>query len=287
MAWLSPLHARHFAATKTAAEISTRLRADEELIDAQKPCSWVAWHLPGYDTKLGKDIATCLAPGPELEHEIKKLIYENVLGRIRRYLKNGGPNVARHAAVQGMEDVHRELLPEELSAALKVMVYLQEKTIIEQDTPAESITAWLQARVLPHAEDTTCIPKAPPIPRKRLCYICRLAITRAFPSHPSLCVPCGAFNHASSQLSMPPRLTLPRTFTALVTGARVNLGYHTALRLLRCGAQVIATTRYPHDAIVRYIQEPDSHLWEGQTQGGGRRFQVCKRCACTRTRDQG
>ncbi|KAK8120626.1 hypothetical protein PG999_004746 [Apiospora kogelbergensis] len=48
---------------------------------------------------------------------------------------------------------------------------------------------------------------------------------------------------------------------ALVTGGRINLGFHTALRLLRCGAAVIVSTRYPEDAITRYNHESDSSVW--------------------------
>ncbi|EUC49708.1 hypothetical protein COCMIDRAFT_83969 [Bipolaris oryzae ATCC 44560] len=236
---LSPLHAPHFAATKSAEEIYERLRADEELIDAQKVCSWVAWYLPDYDTDLGRAIARCLAPMPGVNHDLRRLIYENCLSKIRQ-----------------------DILPEELATALKVLVHLQDKKIIRRDTTAESITTWLHEQVATrHEIPTTNIPEPPPVPRKRLCYICRLEIKRPFPSHPSMCMPCGAFNHASSQISLPPKMTLVSDFTALVTGARVNLGYHTALRLLRCGGRVIATSRYPRDAISRYTKEADSGQW--------------------------
>ena len=39
---------------------------------------------------------------------------------------------------------------------------------------------------------------------------------------------------------------------AMVTGARVKIGYQTALILLRNGATVIATSRFPHDTALRY-----------------------------------
>ena len=42
-----------------------------------------------------------------------------------------------------------------------------------------------------------------------------------------------------------------------MTGARVRIGYQIALRLLRCGARVIATTRWPADALLRYASEHD------------------------------
>ncbi|KAJ5060644.1 dehydrogenase [Bipolaris maydis] len=274
---LSPLHAPHFAATKSAEEICERLRADEKLIDAQKACSWVAWHLPGYDTDLGRAIAAHLTPIPGVNHELRRMIYENCLGKIRRYLKNDGPNIVHNAAVEEMEEVGREIRPEELSTALRVLVHLQDKKIIGRDSTAESITTWLQEQVATHHEiPTPSVPEPPPVPRKRLCYICRLEIKRPFPSHPSMCIPCGTFNHASSEISLPPKMTLTPNFTALVTGARVNLGYHTALRLLRCGGRVIATSRYPRDAISRYTDEADSRQWIGRLRVVGADFRSAR-----------
>lgn len=48
---------------------------------------------------------------------------------------------------------------------------------------------------------------------------------------------------------------------ALVTGARVKIGYRVALKLLRDGAFVIATTRFPHDAARRFSGETDFGDW--------------------------
>jgi NAD(P)-dependent dehydrogenase (short-subunit alcohol dehydrogenase family) len=158
----------------------------------------------------------------------------------------------------------------ELSNALKVIAHLQRNAVVQDDTPIRDLVSWLEQQVAPETTlnnltslwNTPRIPEPPPIPPKRLCYICRLVITDHYPSYPSLCIPCGAFNHASSSISLPPKLTLPSDFTALVTGARLNLGYHTALRLLRCGARVVATTRYPRDAVTRYLREEDAGLWK-------------------------
>jgi hypothetical protein len=71
---------------------------------------------------------------------------------------------------------------------------------------------------------------------------------------------------------MPPKLTLPLGFIALFTGARLNLGYHIALRLLRCGACVIATTRYARDAVARYLKEDDSVIWKERRKVVGADF---------------
>lgn len=45
---------------------------------------------------------------------------------------------------------------------------------------------------------------------------------------------------------------------ALVTGGRIKIGYHIALKLLRCGATVIVVTRFPRDAARKFLTEPDA-----------------------------
>ena len=49
---------------------------------------------------------------------------------------------------------------------------------------------------------------------------------------------------------------------ALLTGGRVKIGYQTGLKLLRSGARLIVTTRFPRDAATRYASEPDFGEWE-------------------------
>jgi NAD(P)-dependent dehydrogenase (short-subunit alcohol dehydrogenase family) len=279
MASISPLDAPLFIATKTEQEIARCLREDEARIHERMSCSWVAWHVPGYDTEKGSAIAAHLAPTPSLGHDLKRTIYENVVNKVRRHLKNGGSNMTPNGVTREMDAAQKALLPSELSTALKVIAHLQETAVIQRDTTAETIMSWLEERLNPssHNPPSTSpklpsIPDPPPLPRRRLCYICRLGITNSDPTHPSMCIPCGAFNHSSSSISTPPTLILPPTFTALVTGARINLGYHTALRLLRCGASVIATTRYPRDAVTRYLEEPDSAEWKERLRVVGADF---------------
>ena len=48
---------------------------------------------------------------------------------------------------------------------------------------------------------------------------------------------------------------------ALLTGGRVKIGYQAGLKLLRCGARLIVTTRFPRDAATRYANEPDFDQW--------------------------
>ena len=48
---------------------------------------------------------------------------------------------------------------------------------------------------------------------------------------------------------------------ALVTGGRVKIGYQASLKLLRCGAELIVTTRFPRDSAARYAREADFGEW--------------------------
>ena len=53
---------------------------------------------------------------------------------------------------------------------------------------------------------------------------------------------------------------------ALVTGGRVKIGYQAALKLLRSGARLIVTTRFPRDAAGRYAGEADAIEWRDRLE---------------------
>ena len=48
---------------------------------------------------------------------------------------------------------------------------------------------------------------------------------------------------------------------ALITGSRLKIGYQATLLLLRAGATVIATTRFPVDSAMRFSKEPEFKEW--------------------------
>ncbi len=86
----------------------------------------------------------------------------------------------------------------------------------------------------------------------RSCYVCKQPYTEVHRYYDSMCRDCGDFNYARREQTA----NLEGHY-ALVTGARVKIGYQAALKLLRAGAHVIAATRFPVDAAERYSQEPD------------------------------
>ncbi|KAJ0345340.1 hypothetical protein COL154_011254 [Colletotrichum chrysophilum] len=115
------------------------------------------------------------------------------------------------------------------------------------------------------------------IPQRQLCYVCSRSLSQEqrHKTLGSMCVACGDFNLVERAYSMPGHLWLLQK-TALVTGARINLGFHTALRLLRCGAFVIASSRYPEDAFSRYQKELDFEDWKDRLRIVGADFRAAK-----------
>jgi 3-oxoacyl-ACP reductase-like protein len=83
--------------------------------------------------------------------------------------------------------------------------------------------------------------------RERACYVCKQPFTKLHRYYDSLCDPCGDFNYAKREQTA----DLAGQY-AVVTGARVKIGYQAALKLLRAGAHVVVTTRFPVDAASRY-----------------------------------
>lgn len=88
--------------------------------------------------------------------------------------------------------------------------------------------------------------------QERACYVCKQAFSEVHRYYDSMCIACGDFNYAKREQAA----DLTGQY-ALVTGARVKIGYQASLKLLRAGAHVIVTTRFPVDAAQRYALEPD------------------------------
>ncbi|HET9032540.1 MAG TPA: SDR family oxidoreductase [Dokdonella sp.] len=88
------------------------------------------------------------------------------------------------------------------------------------------------------------------------CYVCKQKYTLIHHFYDQLCPACAAFNFAKRT-----ELTDLSGRVALLTGGRVKIGYQAGLKLLRAGAGLIVTTRFPRDSASRYAQEPDFEEW--------------------------
>jgi NAD(P)-dependent dehydrogenase (short-subunit alcohol dehydrogenase family) len=93
----------------------------------------------------------------------------------------------------------------------------------------------------------------------RTCYVCKAEYRRVHAFYDALCPECAELNYEKrfQTVDLDGRV-------ALVTGARVKIGYQAALKLLRAGATVVATTRFPHDAARRYASEADFGDWSAR-----------------------
>jgi NAD(P)-dependent dehydrogenase (short-subunit alcohol dehydrogenase family) len=95
----------------------------------------------------------------------------------------------------------------------------------------------------------------------RNCYICREEFSKLHFFYDSMCGACAEFNYQKRFQTAPLNGQV-----ALITGARLKIGYHAALMMLRAGAQVICTTRFPKDAAIRFSLEADFSKWNGRLQ---------------------
>ncbi|HET9358801.1 MAG TPA: SDR family oxidoreductase [Vicinamibacterales bacterium] len=98
----------------------------------------------------------------------------------------------------------------------------------------------------------------------QLCYVCKDEYTRIHSFYDQLCPSCAELNYVKRT-----ELADLRGRVALVTGGRVKIGYQAGLKLLRCGARLIVTTRFPRDAAMRYSREPDFSEWRSRLEIAG------------------
>ena len=92
--------------------------------------------------------------------------------------------------------------------------------------------------------------------RRRRCYVCKARYRQVHGFYHSLCPPCAARNYRART----DRVDL-RGRRALITGGRIKIGFELALKLLRDGARVVVTTRFPRDAARRYAACEDFARW--------------------------
>jgi NAD(P)-dependent dehydrogenase (short-subunit alcohol dehydrogenase family) len=88
------------------------------------------------------------------------------------------------------------------------------------------------------------------------CYVCKAKYTEIHHFYDQMCPGCAEVNFAKRT-----ELADLRGRVALLTGGRVKIGYQAGLKLLRCGARLVVTTRFPRNAAARYSREGDFAEW--------------------------
>tara|TARA_B110000977_G_scaffold22612_1_gene27250 strand:+ start:15613 stop:17601 length:1989 start_codon:yes stop_codon:yes gene_type:complete len=97
----------------------------------------------------------------------------------------------------------------------------------------------------------------PALHTKRQCYTCKARFSALHHFYPNFCESCASVNWRMRDFSVD--LTGK---VALLTGSRVKIGFEIGLKLLRSGATLIATSRFPADTHVRYAHETDYEAWK-------------------------
>ncbi|HBD96049.1 MAG: oxidoreductase [Spirochaetes bacterium GWF1_31_7] len=95
----------------------------------------------------------------------------------------------------------------------------------------------------------------------RNCYVCKAEYTDVHFFYDAMCPKCAEFNYQKrfQTASLDGQV-------ALITGSRLKIGYQATLMMLRAGATVIATTRFPVDSALRFSKEADFPQWQNRLQ---------------------
>lgn len=280
--------------------IAEQLRRDKTACQKSRLPSPLVLYMPSSRDSLANDVALELFPEmATYPKPLRMAQYNGMITVIKSHLQEMR-HFSKHEALPEPSSELPSLLPtaKDIETALNVLDFSVKtgNTNITLQSPLQDVLDFLrtQATVFHENREGQTTPKVRPLLQKK-CYICQYALLAAHPQYSSLCNACGEYNLASSAISIPPRLHLEGK-TALVTGGRINLGYHTALRLLRCRAHVIVSTRYHHDAEQRYISEPDFKTFRHRFRVVGADFRAAsdvfklvntvKECLTSWTEDQ-
>ena len=262
-----------------AKALASILRGDQEICAAGGLPSHLAFELKGISPALADEVATQLSRGryaANVPLSIQRLQFQEIATGIKGHAQRlSGPTPDSKADTTTQ---HR-FSSSELQGALRVIQSLVDTKLDPRRPISEAISA-IQSKLRkseePLKEQSSSDPQLT-FRSYRSCYICYTNISKAASDadYSSLCTTCGSFNVSSSGLSLPANLSLDGR-TALVTGGRLNLGFHVALRLLRCGARVIVATRYPQDAERRYQEQADFEHWRSQLRIIGADFRTSR-----------
>ncbi|KAK2942575.1 putative short chain dehydrogenase/reductase family oxidoreductase [Blattamonas nauphoetae] len=135
------------------------------------------------------------------------------------------------------------------------MIALQTSAMVKQRKEARRLSTISHSTFLESSEQKSEQPE-PTEPVSETfypsrCYICNAEYWQLHFFYHKLCPACAALNWQKRFSCADLRGKI-----AICTGARVKIGHQCCLRLLHCGAFVIATTRFPNDAAIRFIADP-------------------------------
>lgn len=176
--------------------------------------------------------------------------------RLRAWLRD----VARDPSQLNDEDELKTLVAKIYRGARKRRRAESRASIREHDRARRERTG----RCLEETDTRTDAPERSPgagpsgdrLKRAQPCYVCKAAYQTLDEYYHLLCPTCATESRQRrlARCDLTDRL-------AVVTGGRIKVGFELALKLLRDGARVIATTRFPVNALRRYREQPDMADW--------------------------
>ncbi len=156
--------------------------------------------------------------------------------------------------------------PDKIEARKRIagIKYKKKQRVVQADRKARQSTGIRQAR----AEDIFTAPlhiahdslqenkNEAELHDPRNCYVCKATYTKLHHFYDAMCPACAEVNYQKrfQTASLEGQV-------AVITGSRLKIGYQATLMMLRAGATVIATTRFPVDSAIRYAKESDFKEW--------------------------
>ncbi|MFJ5220038.1 SDR family NAD(P)-dependent oxidoreductase [Streptomyces sp. NPDC088354] len=135
----------------------------------------------------------------------------------------------------------------------------EERSAADAEVVAATATGALARREdapLDPAEEGAAGDPAGEFSRPRRCYVCKTHYRQVDAFYHLLCPDCAADNtaHRGARADLSGR-------RALLTGGRVKIGFQLALMMLRDGAELLVTSRFPRDTARRFRAAPGSEDW--------------------------
>ncbi|RYZ75152.1 MAG: SDR family NAD(P)-dependent oxidoreductase, partial [Proteobacteria bacterium] len=203
------------------------------------------------------DIQACISTLTSLLHDQKQL--EGLPKDVRIQLFAAAGRLSRPAKEELKErnkaiDLARRMKKAAEDRKARALTGIREartKTVFQAPTQILQIEAPLSATV-----GDERVLKSP-----RNCYVCKAEFTKLHHFYDTMCMPCGDLNY-KKRFQLAPM----HGQVAIITGSRLKIGYHASLMMLRSGARVIATTRFPVDSAIRFSKEEDYDQWKDRLE---------------------
>ncbi len=224
----TPKHPDHDSTQTDASTLEERVRAAAALLD---------------------ELSNERAPLEELPAELRENLHKAVAA-----FYNPDP-VARRRMVKAAERERSAKQAEKLSAVLDetgIRALRRKPVFTTPNYPAPLLES---AAEQDRTEERRAESDAPH------CYVCKEHYSVIHHFYDQMCPACAEFNFKKRT-----ELADLRGRVALLTGGRVKIGYQAGIKLLRAGARLIVTTRFPRDSAKRYAQEQDYEQWKDRLE---------------------